>query len=242
MRRPITRLLRAATDLILPRSCVHCGHCCNHRDYEFLCKKCASEIFFVQNPCCTTCGYPYIGAFVDPKRCPHCAPLDPLFDQGRILLLAQGTGRSLLHELKYRRGFYILRDIAKMVLNSSEYTNYIKGARLIPVPLHPVKFRERGFNQSQKLAAMLAKTCQAEVVYLLRRTQNTKSQTRLNRHSREQNVKNAFAIATNARVIPNDDYILIDDVFTTGSTLNACAQVLRQAGAKSIRVATVGHG
>ncbi len=242
MRRPITRFLRAATDLILPRNCVHCGHCSNHGDYEFLCKKCVSEIFFARNPCCTTCGYPYLGAFVNPKRCPHCAPLDPLFDQGRILLLAQGTGRSLLHELKYRRGFYILRDIAKMVLNSSEYTNYIKGARLIPVPLHPVKFRERGFNQSQKLAAMLAKTCQAEVVHLLRRTQNTKSQTRLNRHSREQNVKNAFAIATNARVIPNDDYILIDDVFTTGSTLNACAQVLRQAGAKSIRVATVGHG
>ena len=238
----ITRLLRASTDLILPRSCVHCGHSCNHRDYEFLCKKCASAIFFALDPCCTTCGYPYLGAFVDPKLCPHCAELDPLFDEGRTLFLAQGPGRSILHELKYRRGFYILRDIAKMVLNSSDYTSYIKGATLIPVPLHPAKFRARGFNQSQKLATILAKTCQAEVLNLLRRKQFTQTQTKLNRYSRYQNVKNAFAIAANARVIPHDDYILIDDVFTTGSTLNACAQVLRKAGAQSIRVATIGHG
>ena len=242
MKRPFTRLLRAATDLILPRYCVHCGHSCNHRNYEFLCKKCAYEIFFAQNPCCTICGYPYLGAIIGPKQCPHCAELNPLFDQGKILFLAQGPGRSLLHELKYRHGFYILRDIASMVLNSSDYTAYINGATLIPVPLHPVKFRERGFNQSQKLATMLAKTCQAKVLNLLRRTKFTQTQTRLNRHLRYQNVKNAFAIATNARVIADDDYILIDDVFTTGSNLNACAQVLRQAGAKSIRVATIGHG
>ena len=133
MQGSITRLLRAATDLILPRSCVHCGHSCNHQDYEFLCKKCASEIFIARNPCCTTYGYPYLGAFVDPKLCPHYAELDPLFDQGRTLFLAQGSGRNLLHELKYRRGF----------------------------------------NQSQKLATILAKTCQAEVLNLLRRTQFT---------------------------------------------------------------------
>ena len=194
------------------------------------------------NPCCTICGYPYLGAITGPKQCPHCAELNPLFDQEKILFLAQGPGRSLLHELKYRHGFYVLRDIASMVLNSSDYTAYINGATLIPVPLHPVKFRERGFNQSQKLATMLAKTCQAKVLNLLRRTKFTQTQTRLNRHLRYQNVKNAFAIATNARVIADDDYILIDDVFTTGSTLNACAQVLRQVGAKSIRVATIGHG
>ena len=183
-----------------------------------------------------------MGAIISPKQCPYCAELNPLFDQGKILFLAQGPGRSLLHELKYRHGFYVLRDIASMVLNSSDYTNYINGATLIPFPLNPAKFRERRFNQSQKLAKMLAKTCQAKVLNLLRRTKFTQTQTRLNRHLRYQNVKNAFAIAANARVIIDDDHILIDDAFTTGSALNACAQVLRQAEAKSIRVAKIGHG
>ena len=168
--------------------------------------------------------------------------LAPLFDQGKTLFLAKGPARSLLNELKYRHGFYVLRDLAQMVERTNHYKRYLHGATLIPVPLHPVKARERGFNQSQRLAAMLAKTCDAQVAELLIRTQFTQTQTRLDRNARQQNVKNAFAIAPNAHVIAQTNYILIDDVFTTGSTLNACAAVLRQAGAQSIKVATIGHG
>lgn len=235
-------ILHAAADLIFPRSCVHCSDAVDSSGYDFLCKNCAREIFFSDPPACTTCGYPFFGQLAGPKTCPHCAELNPAFDQGKTLFLAKGPARSLLHELKYHRGFYVLKDLGRMVASAKHYHHYLAGAQLVPVPLHADKERERGFNQSLKIAQMLASRCEAKVADILNRVQYTQTQTRLDRKARHQNVKNAFAMAPNAHVIPDQHYILIDDVFTTGSTLNACARVLRQAGAQQIKVATLGHG
>lgn len=131
-----------------------------------------------------------------------------------------------------------------MVTATRHYLNYIQDATLIPVPLHPTKLRERGFNQSEKIADMLISTTNhsSTVENLLIRQIYTQTQTRLNQLERHQNVKNAFALAPNAVLIPDQQYILVDDVFTTGSTLNACARVLCDAGATRLKVATIGHG
>ena len=235
-------IVNAAADLLFPRSCVHCADAVDRSDYDFLCRSCAREIFFSDPPACSTCGYPFFGQVAGPKVCPHCVELVPVFDQGKTLFLAKGPARSLLHELKYRRGFYVLNDLAQMVTHAPHYRKYLAGAQLVPVPLHPDKERERGFNQSRKIAEMLASNCDATLCDQLTRVSFTQTQTQLDRKSRQQNVKNAFALAPNADVISDQQYILIDDVFTTGSTLNACASVLRQAGARKIKVATIGHG
>ncbi len=235
-------LLNATADLLFPRSCVHCADIVEDSPYEFLCRHCAREIFFSTPPACSHCGYPYWGQLAGHKVCPHCVELNPAFDEGKTLFLAKGPARSLLHTLKYQDGFYVLRDIARMTTEQTHYQDYLQDAHLIPVPLHADKARERGFNQSAKIAQMLAKTAQSKLSELLIRTKYTQTQTRLDRKSRHQNVKNAFALAPDAVVIPTQQYILIDDVFTTGSTLNACASVLRKAGAKYLKVATIGHG
>jgi len=114
----------------------------------------------------------------------------------------------------------------------------------VPVPLHPTKQRERGFNQSEKIAHMLAAATdgRSEVKNLLLRNRYTQTQTRLNQTERHRNVKNAFALAPNTVLFSNKQYILVDDVFTTGSTLNACASVLRDAGATRLKVVSIGHG
>jgi len=114
----------------------------------------------------------------------------------------------------------------------------------VPVPLHPIKLRERGFNQSEKIAQMLVEASDgsSRVEHLLIRRVYTQTQTRLNHAQRHQNVKNAFALAPDTVLIPDKQYILVDDVFTTGSTLNACARVLRAAGATHLNVVTIGHG
>jgi len=150
----------------------------------------------------------------------------------------------MIHELKYNTGFYVLKDIERMIARTTYYQRYIEKAILVPVPLHPVKLRERGYNQSEKVAKTLenATKGRSKVQNLLIRTLFTQTQTRLNREQRHQNVKNAFALAPNAVVIPHNQYILVDDVFTTGSTLNACARTLRDAGAKQLKVVTLGHG
>jgi len=179
-----------------------------------------------------------------PKTCPHCAELNPVFDEGKTLFLAKGPGRELVHALKYESGFYVLRDIARMIRAAPDYVAYLEDAVLVPVPLHAVKERERGYNQSDRIAGTLAAAAggTSRVEKLLVRTKFTQTQTRLDRDDRHRNMKNAFALAPEAVVIPDQTYILVDDVFTTGSTLNACAEVLRKAGAKRIKVATLGHG
>lgn len=239
----LTKLMQPLAEVFFPRSCVHCSDAVEDSEYQFLCRSCSRELFMSKPPTCTTCGYPFFGMIAGPKVCPHCAELDPVFEQGKTLFLAKGPARSLIHELKYKAGFYILRDIETMIASAPYYKAYFQDAVLVPVPLHSTKQRERGFNQSQLIAdSLLCATPANDLQNLLLRPVYTQTQTRLSRSARHQNVKNAFALAPDAVVIPDQTYILVDDVFTTGSTLNACAAVLSDAGAQHVKVATLGHG
>jgi competence protein ComFC len=241
---PLKTILKATLDLVFPRNCVHCSNIVDSSPYDFICARCASGIIQCLPPACNICGYPFYGTIVSAKTCSHCTELNPFFDQGKTLFLAKGVGRSILHELKYRQGMHVLKDLSTMVQGSRHYLEYIQNATLVPVPLHPTKVRERGFNQSEQIAQMLV-CCthgSARIEKLLIRKQYTQSQTSLNRSKRYQNVKNAFALAPDAVLNLAKSYIIIDDVFTTGSTLNACARILRKAGAIHLKVATIGHG
>lgn len=230
-------------DVFFPRSCVHCGDGVDSAAYQFLCGACSREVFLTRPPSCTTCGYPFFGLLSGSRVCPHCEELEPLFDEGRTLFLAKGAARSLVHELKYNSGFYILEDVKRMIEATPYYRDYFAGAILVPVPLHATKERERGFNQSREVAKAICAATEARSVQdLLVRPLYTQTQTRLSRAARHQNVKNAFALAGDAAVMADHAYILVDDVFTTGSTLNACAAVLRKAGVTQLKVATLGHG
>ena len=212
--------------------------------YDFICSACALEITECRPPACNTCGHPFFGDIFKVKTCPHCTELDPAFDRGKALFIAKGAGRSLIHALKYRCGSYVLNDLYRMVTQAKHYLKYIQDAVLVPVPLHPTRLRERGFNQSERIARMLVRCAgnSTRIENLLIRKHYTKSQTQLNRSERYQNVKNAFTLAPDTVLASSKPYILVDDVFTTGSTLNACAHVLRKAGAKQVKVVTIGHG
>ena len=238
------QFLHSLADLAFPRACVHCRDKPGEDSpYRFLCEDCAAEIHFARPPACTTCGHPFFGILAGPRKCPHCTELDPVFEQGKTLFLAKGSARALLHELKYRNGLYVLDDLRRMALGQPHFLRFLAGARLVPVPLHRDKLRERSYNQSLHLARILAAVAPgASLLDCLVRTRFTRTQTRLDRSARFQNMKNAFALAPRTHLNATDTFILIDDVFTTGSTLNACAQALRQAGAKHLKVATLGHG
>ena len=234
--------MQPLAEVFFPRSCLHCGEAVECSDYQFLCSICSRGLFYSKPPTCSTCGYPFFGMLAGPRVCPHCAELDPLFDQGKTLFLAKGPARSIIHALKYQNGFYALEDVKAMIAKAPYYKSYFDGGILVPVPLHPTKERERGFNQSLMIAKSINMvTAARDLQKLLVRTIYTHTQTLLSRAARYQNVKNAFALASDAVVIPNQTYILIDDVFTTGSTLNSCAAVLLEAGATQIKVATLGH-
>jgi ComF family protein len=178
------------------------------------------------------------------RVCPHCEGLVPSFVEGTTAVLMKGPSRALVHELKYHRSFHVLDDIEMIFRLSTHVTAMAFGATLVPVPLHARKCRERGYNQSELIAERLARVAGggAQVKQVLRRIVDTDSQTHHDRRERRANLKNAFAPANEARLSRDEHFVLVDDVFTTGSTLNSCAQALRTAGAVKLDVVTFGHG
>lgn len=236
--------LNAAADLIFPRSCLSCGAVPDAPPFRHLCGKCVAQIDYVKEPCCSTCGHPYFGAVIGERICPHCSGLVPTFREGRTTVLCKGPARALVHELKYRKGLYALEDMETILRANPRIGEWIQEAVLVPVPLHPRKLRERGYNQSLLLAEALVRVTsgRARIAEILSRVVDTESQTGFDRKTRLANLKNAFALTKGVAINPEHHYVLVDDVFTTGSTLNSCARVLRGAGCLKLDVVTFGHG
>lgn len=235
---------RVAADLVFPPSCVHCGDLVEASPLRLVCAACVPLLVRVEPPCCPSCGHPFFGEASGERLCVHCEGLRPEFGEGRTAVLFRGPARSLVHTLKYRHGLHVLGDMAKIVATNAHVAEFLRGAVLVPVPLHSRKARERGYNQASEYAAALVRELGGETrcEAVLARVLDTQTQTSLDRLQRQANLKNAFALAAGAAINPELRYVLIDDVFTTGSTLNACAAVLRRAGALKLDVCTFGHG
>jgi ComF family protein len=241
----LPQLGRGFADTVFPPVCVHCrGLVETEGRFRHLCTRCAAQLEVVEPPFCEACGHPFYGMVLGERTCPHCEGLQPEFRAGRTAVLFKGPARALVIELKYHRGLYVLRDLETIFRAAPHVLSHVRGGVLVPVPLHPRKLRERGFNQTALLAEALARAAAGGtgVAHLLRRVADTQSQTAFDRRTRLTNLKNAFALVAGASITPAQHYILIDDVFTTGSTLNSCAHALRREGCLNLDVVTFGHG
>ena len=230
---------------MFPRNCVITGEPVDENSpYQFISEAAASKIFEVNPPHCQTCGYPYFGAVMASDRaCPECKELNPVYRQGKTVILVEGVGRELIHKFRYEGAEYLLQDFYTLFENSPGLADYVDGAQLVPVPLHPRKNRERGFNQSEALCqALIRLQPSACMANLLVRTIDTPSQTLFTRKERMRNLRSAFKINPTSKIETNDRYIIVDDVFTTGSTLNACARTMIKGGIQRIDILTLGHG
>lgn len=193
-------------------------------------------------PSCVTCGG-LVEASPYRYLCPECAA-EVEFTAPPAAVRFRGPARDLVLALKYRGARHVLRDMERLFRQSAVLLDHVRGAVLIPVPLHPRRQRERGFNQSELLARSLARAAggRTSVVNLLQRVIDTPTQASLGREGRPINVKNAFALVRSPGLNPTSRYLLVDDVVTTGSTLESCAHVLRAGGALNVDVATFGRG
>lgn len=176
--------------------------------------------------------------------CKNCRERTPLFQGGRSLFHLNPAGRSLIHEIKYQGNKRVLEDISFFLERAPGFLDFITGTVLIPVPLHRKKLNKRTYNQSLWIAKALAKEAGiSTVVYdCLIRTRHTPSQTKLDREQRQKNMKNAFALKQGTCLDGFNRAVLVDDVYTTGATLDACAQALIECGFGQVEVATLGHG
>ena len=117
--------------------------------YQYLCGSCAESLILAHPPNCKGCGSPYPSGSHRPKVCPHCAHLRPAYACAHCLCLAKKAGRQIIHQLKYACGFYLFADLKYIISQRRDLKTICADARLVPVPLHPTKERERGYNQSQ---------------------------------------------------------------------------------------------
>lgn len=233
------RIVDKVLDFFLPRFCFHCRRKLQE-EIGFLCEDCWQKIIFNTGVCCPYCGRA-LGSSMAPHACASCVELRPLFHQGISLFAFTQVGRSFIHTLKYHNGTYLAKDLLRLLEHEKERLIALKKSVFIPVPLYFLRQWKRGYNQSEVIAKALATYCEGSCKLLLKRRTNTLSQTSLTREERKKNVEGAFRLNVK-KIDPESSYVLVDDVFTTGATLNACAQVLHAAGAKDIRVFTLAHG
>ncbi|MFZ4587610.1 MAG: ComF family protein [Terrimicrobiaceae bacterium] len=237
---PAGVLFEPFLSLLYPAHCAQCGR--RIAEAEDFCGDCAGTIERIREPRCGVCSEPFDG-MAEGVVCPNCRGAAFHFECAVCVVRSRTTIRDLVHRLKYGREAWLARPMGKILcegLADPRLADFAPDA-LVPVPLHPRRQRERDFNQSALLALEISRASGVPVRKFLVRRRYTGTQTRLTRGGRRQNLRNAFALRKNAAVA-DMNLLLVDDVLTTGSTLDACAAVLLEHGAASVRALTLARG
>src|SRR2546421_12101149 len=233
----IPEALHALTSLFYPSTCVVCA--ANVERSEYLCADCQRRAPRIVAPFCAKCSEPFPGAITQTFRCANCEHRVLHFECAVAAYRSRGLVRKLVHEFKYAKQRHLRYPVAGWPRETLSDPR-LRGRHfdvIIPVPLHPARERERGFNQATLLAELLATSTTAPLRTALERTRYTTTQTAYDRAERMENLHGAFRLRKN-RDVRGLHVLLIDDVLTTGSTLSECARVLRKAGAVSVHAAT----
>jgi len=209
----------------------------------FVGPRCRSQVHFIEPPFCERCGLPYPGAITAPFECSNCREMGFHFSSARSAVVAHDVVREVIHRYKYQRALWFEPFLARLFLDRAVPALRARDWDFIlPVPLHPMKRREREFNQAERLAGQLSSATGIPLnPGLLGRIRPTATQTLLTRQQRAANMRGAFAVRSGVR-LNGQRVVLVDDVFTTGATTSACAEALRAAGAGDVCVWTVARG
>lgn len=228
--------------LFYPYHCVVCMR--NVAAGITLCDKCVGEAPRIKSPFCRACSQPYGGEGSEPVGiCHNCGNRHFHFQCAVSRYKSLHLVRDLIHRFKYRGDFYLRHQLASWLIEGFCDARIQETApqAFVPVPLYPARLRQREYNQSQELALLLCKSTGIACMNALRRLRSTATQTRLSRQQRMENLRNAFEMRKDKSVL-GMHLLLIDDVFTTGSTADECSRVLMTSGAASVRVLTVARG
>ena len=226
-------------ELIFPPCC----HICNARltlvNQPCICADCFAQLVYIKSPLCTRCGRQFEHSPIDNDHCcSDCLKVMPSFDTARSLLKYQSPVPDLLHRLKYRADSSAVRAIEAIIVENDKIWEQEKCELIIPVPLHAKRLRQRGLNQSQLLAGLAFSGYQEKIaINLLVRAKNTTSQTGLSGVERRRNLQDAFQV-TNRKSIEGKSVWLVDDVYTTGTTVSECSKTLKKNGASEVHVWT----
>ena len=208
-------------DFILPPVCNGC-----ETAGSLICARCKEKLIWLKEPLCAICGQPSFRA----GKCRQCTKVPPTIDHIRAAVLYTDPMTRIMHQFKYYDQFALAQTMTDMMRGAArELFKLQKPDLLIPIPLHAEREAERGYNQAYLLAAELSKLLKIPVLRDgLSRVRQTEVQAKLTRRERVENMSGAFEIGSND--LSNRHVMLIDDVCTTGATLNAAASCLKAAG------------
>jgi competence protein ComFC len=232
-----TDLIREVASLVYPPTCTTCSSSVGLREY--LCPDCEAKLVRIVPPFCANCSEPFDGAITTTFSCANCAHRVLHFDAAVSAYRSRGIARHVILNFKYGRQIHLRHLVGRWLLAAFDDSR-LRERRfdvIVPVPLHPARQRQRGFNQAALLAERLGPHLGVAVRPVLQRVRFTTTQTAFDRAERIQNLRHAFRLRKNADV-RKLDVLLIDDVLTTGSTLSECARVLKKSGARSVYAAT----
>lgn len=233
VRPPVEAVARRCADFLVPPACVACRQ--PLASHNALCPDCWLQVDFIRPPLCDRLGIPLPYGLETPMISARAAADPPVYNRARAVASHGGVMRELAHRLKYGDQQHVapllgrlLQDAGREMLGDCQL--------LIPIPLSRARLWRRGFNQAAVLANTLHR--RSGVPYdpmLLERRRDTPSQVGMTREQRKDNMRGAFAIADGrSSEVADRNVLLIDDVITTGATIEAAARVLRRAGAARI--------
>ncbi len=250
---------KAFIEAIFPVKCMGCGIFFHPAEYKraalidadltvvkpFVCSKCIEGFLPVRSPMCVRCGEVFQTSEGEDHLCENCIKTSRAFHLARSFGTYDQTLMTLIHRFKYGGKIQLAKPLAMLLLSAFiRFWENIRIDVIVPVPLHVKRFRKRGFNQAYLLVkdweriVPIGITVPPVVKDVLLRNRWTAPQTGLGRKERTTNIKNAFSVI-NKSVIVDNKILLVDDVYTTGATAEACTDILLRAGARQVDVLTL---
>ena len=215
------KILNFFLNILFPEYCIHCNICLNYSE-PIICSKCVD---------------------VDYNTVSENAYENFYFRNHFYLTVINETFKILIHNLKYQKRSLIGTYFGKkegLILQSNIHFKSTHYDYITPVPLHRLKKHERGYNQAEKISKGLSDILGIRKEKIIKKVRNTESQTKLSKIERVNNVKKSFKLNKKLQ-LKNKNILIVDDVFTTGSTVNECAKILRNSGANIVDVITICH-
>ncbi|MEL7649452.1 MAG: ComF family protein [Sedimentibacter sp.] len=221
-------------------TCFFCGTYDEEIQDRYICADCEKNVRRIVPPVCLRCSKP-----VEPDSpaglCTDCRLSSWNFEMCRSPFCYEGLIKKGIYMFKYHNKPYFYKFFGKSLAGYMKSICYTDFDLIVPVPLHRSKMRKRGFNQSKLVASYISRDFSIPMAEVLRRIRKTPKQSEMSREERRANMEDAFSLKNEkmADLLKEKTVLLVDDVFTTGSTADECSKVLKQGGADKVYVITI---
>lgn len=205
---------------------------------KYICSYCEKKIKKIIPPVCSKCSKP-IDYNSSTGLCQECCDVERHFEMSKSPYAYDGLVKKAIYSYKYYNKPYFYKLFGNSLIDYMKNYSYTNFDYIVSVPLHPSKMRKRGYNQSELLAKYISANLSIPYIDALKRTKKTLKQSEQNKEERRKNLKDAFAVKRNSQEVINSTILLVDDIYTTGSTVAECSKALKNYGASKVYVITI---